>query len=687
MRNLLALLAAFTLSTSTAITAVACGTANQTTVVIFDWNGVINGQHNETTERMYQFLLDNTDTGIGQTLYKDIVDYTSLSILKTNSTFAEDYQFAKQSVENQIKNIQDSLRAKYGRSWETQWKNFLKEPAQGGDGKTGSYQRYFDILLKGKANAIVSQYYVGDNYHDYQYYNSTEIIIWLTDIFDKIKKDKWTLDQYRNSGTYKDRVWIVANSYYQDPASFPPQPNYQELATAIDNANNISDIKLSYKVAQTKNGEAATNNDEDYLVDPSATIKGLLSDQQTKIAQVWMKNQGPIWTRQIVVPFKDGESKNNALRDTIKADDFPTEQLNQVLTKINNSAFGFEATLKNEQENINSSTSSATSGDLGLITLNSDTANIKPSFSYYLYRYVTSAQGIGEQGDTTTTSLYNIPEYTGAGGSDRIEKLIEQINRTTYTGAKDNHSSNYNDLVWMKDADENNQYNGAGIAVFIDADGIHFVQTPGITYSSTIATEPVQKIITDYTQLLANPDKRKNATWDDVKNLADRPGGLTNNPYLDFLQTQYLLWVTKNSKTYFDLNDHLSKFTSGSNDISSDIWWDYILYFNNNIDNINWNLPTLLNSDVEAPSDRIYSFITSMKTWFQTTFQTRWNLHQGIISTDNLIKSMSDLNTTWDGKDYMNGPVARLEPADIRSYIKNIAAQTIWWYDSNSIQS
>jgi len=36
MRNLLTLLAAFTLSTSTVVTAVSCGMTNQTTVVIFD---------------------------------------------------------------------------------------------------------------------------------------------------------------------------------------------------------------------------------------------------------------------------------------------------------------------------------------------------------------------------------------------------------------------------------------------------------------------------------------------------------------------------------------------------------------------------------------------------------------------------------------------------------------------------
>lgn len=677
MRNLLALLAAFTLSTSTAITAVACGTADQTTVVIFDWNGVINGEHNRTADDMYQFLLDNTENGIGQSLYKDIVDYISLSILKTNSNFADDYQFAKKSVENEIKNIQDSLRAKYGRKWETQWKNFLKEPAQGGDGKTGNYQRYFDVLLKNKANTIVNQYYVGDNYHNFQYYNSSEITIWLNDIYDKIKNHGFSMQDYIDHGPYKDKLWIVAKSYNNNADPL------QGLSNAIENAKSVSDIALTFKVAKTKD-DTNRENGEDYLVDPSSAIKGLLSNQQAKIAQVWMKNQGPIWTRQIVVPFRDGEAKNNALKEAIKLENFNTNKLTTTINNIRER--GFERALREEMQEIGSVTSSSASGDLGLVTLNSDAANIKPSFSYYLYRYVTSAQGIGNHTDTTIP--YNLPEYDA---NTDAQTLINAIDRTTTTPSN-THTSRYNDIVWMKDgSDEEGTkwYSGANgnqVAVFIDADGIHFIQTPGITYNSTPTTTPLSKLIIDYNQLLSDPIARTKATWEDVAPLVDRPGGLTNNPYLDYLQTQYLLWNTKNFKTYFDLNDSLSKFTSGSSDITSEIWWDYILYFNKNTDNIHWNLPELFNTNIYASEERIYGFIRSMKRWFSTTFEIRWNRLQGLVSTDNLIKNIRDLNNTWDEPDYQYGPKARLDPNNIKIYLDKVAGQTIWLYDPNSIQ-
>lgn len=677
VRNLLALFAAFTLSTSTAVTAVACGTANQTTVTIFDWNGVINGEGTgKTSDDFFQYLLENPDAGIGQTLYKDIVDYISLSILKTNPTFSEDYQFAKQSVENQIKNIQDSLKAKYGRSWESKWKDFLKDPAQGGDGNTGSYQRYFDVLLKGQANTIVSQYYVGDNYHNYQYYNSTEISIWLNDMYSEINKQKQSMQWYLDNGNYKDKVWIVANSVKQN-ATKP----FEYLENEIKQASSASAIKLTFKVAKTKDNQPLQPGD-DYLVDPSNTIKGLLSNQQTKIAQVWMKNQGPIWARQIVIPFNNNV-KDKALQTKITPDNFSDSntRLTDVIKNI--STNGFESALKTDMGNITSATSSAATGDLGLVTLNSDTSNYKASFSYYLYRYVTSAQGVGSS--SPTTAPYNLSEYT-ANPTD-LSTLFNEVNRTAYANSDTaNHTSKYNDLVWMKDNDSANKYSGNGgnkIAVFIDADGVHFVQTPGITYTSTVTNEPLQQIITDYTQLLLDPTKK--AEWDDVKKLSDRPGGLTNNPYLDFLQTQYLLWNARNETPFFDLNNSLSKFTSGSTDISSDVWWDYILYFNNNIDNIHWNLTTMLNANINGPDDRINHFITLMKGWFLNTFQRRWNLHQGISNTETLVKNINDLNTTWDGYG-PDAPVARLNADDIKSYLNNVAAQTIWWYDPNSIQ-
>lgn len=680
MRNLLALLAAFTLSTSTAITAVACGTSEQTTTVIFDWNGVINGKNNETATDFFERLLRNQNAGIGQALYKDIVDYVSLSILKTNPTFTTQYQFAQQSVENQIKNIQDSLRARYGRSWETQWRNFLKDPAQGGDGQTGSYQRYFDILLKNQANTIVSQYYVGDNYHNYQYYSSTEIGIWLSDMYSTIRAGKWqNIFDYQTNGTYGDKVWIVANSVNKNGT---PDP-ITALGQTIETTDRITDISLSYIVAKTKDDKPLKPGNN-YLIDPSNTIKGLLSDQQVKIAQVWMKNQGPIWTRQIVIPF-DENRKNNALNVAIDADSFRDSRLKlqNIINTINTPGEGFEEALKIEMGNIAGVTSSAQTGDLGLVTLNSEVSNIKASFSYYLYRYITSNQGIGQ--NATSIAPYNLAQYTGTNPSD----LFPLINRTAATS--NNQTSRFNDIVWMVDGDNTSKYSGTDssgnptnmVAVFIDTDGIHFVQTPGISYSSTVTTESTQDIITGYTQLLANEQE---VTWADAQKLADRPGGLTNIPYLDFLQTQYLLWNANKRETFFNLNESLSTFTSGSTDITSDSWWDYILYFNNNINNIHWNLSEVLGTNnINASSNQINKFVTAMQSWFLETNDRRLNRLQGTSNTETLIKNVSDWNDNLDKGSTADTPVARLDPSDINYYLINVAAATIWWYDPNSI--
>ncbi|MDQ7983201.1 MAG: hypothetical protein REH79_03255 [Spiroplasma sp.] len=690
MRSMLGLLAAFTLSTSAAATAVACGsTSNQTTPDVFKWNDVINGENGKTASDFFEYLLKNPDLGIGQTLYKDIVDYISLSILKTNAIFDSDYQFAKLSVENQIANIENSLKAKYGRSWEKHWQDFLKDPAQGGDGKTGSYQRYFDILLKSKANTIVSQYYVGDNYHNYQYYNSTEISIWLNDIYNyQIRNKHQSLVNYRLDGVYGNKLWIVAKSVKDDDVDDTTDP-FPNLRATIEKAPSASSISLNYKVAKTKDDTPLEDGDN-YLIDPSNTIKGLLSNQQTKIAQVWMKNQGPIWTRQIVIPFNDND-KNNALKTSITAEKFSDRKTTLVNVINTIKTDGFEAALKS-QGDIKNITSSAETGDLGLVTLNSDTNNVKASFLYYLYRYITSNQGVGQNNNTTIP--YQLSEYKPDGGSDiNLTALINTINRTRTTDGSQ-QTSDYHDLVWMTDKDSKKKYSGTDnngksdnkVAIFIDADGIHFIQTPGITYTSTVSTEPIQTTITNYTQLIS--DSSKTATWDDVKNLSDRPGGLTNTPYLNFLQTQYLLWNTNNETTYFDLNSSLKNFTSGSNDIASNAWWDYILYFNKNIDNIHWNLPTVLNTNVSASQGKIDTFILLMKNWFTTTFDTRWNTLQG-TNLDTLITNINQLNTTWDNDPDMkeNGPPARLNAEDIKIYLDQVAGQTIWWYDPNSIQN
>lgn len=680
MRNILALLAAFTLSTSGAVSVVACGTsASQTTPNIFKWSDLINDENGKTASDFFEDLLNNPDNGVGQSLYKDIVDYISLSILKTNAIFESDYQFARLSVENQITNTENSLKAKYGRGWEKQWQKFLKDPAQGGDGQTGSYQRYFDILLKTKASTIVTQYYVNDNYHNYQYYSSTEISIWLSDMYNKIHPNG-KISDYLQNGLYKERVWIVARSV-SDATNIADAE--QELETAIHNAASASSIQLANRVAKTKDDQELATG-EDYLVDPSETIKGLLSNQQAKIAQVWMKNQGPIWTRQIVVPFNDN-IKSRALKTAITADSFSEHapELNNIINDIKTN--GFETALKNQSpESIKNVTSSAETGDLGLVTLNSEPSNIKSSFLYYLYRYVTSSEGIGQ--NISTTIPYKLSEANTTAG---LTNLITSINRTRVTTDTSTQTSQYNDLVWMSDNDSVARYSGSDknkVSIFIDADGIHFVQTPGIAYTSTVSTEPIQETITKYSQLVSTG---KQATWDDVKNLSDRPGGLTNTPYLDFLQTQYLLWNANNLTTYFDLNENLKNFTSGSNDISSNSWWDYILYFNKNINNIHWNLPQLLNTGtIAASDDKIYHFVNLMKDWFTKTFNTRLDNLQG-INIETLVKNINDLNNTWDSdketKD--NGPPARLNAEDIKTYLNQVAGQTIWWYDPNNIQN
>lgn len=691
MRSMLALLAALTLSTSTAVTAVACeSTSNQTTSPIFDWQEVINNENGKTASDFFEYLLKNPDLGVGQTLYKDIVDYISLSILKTNPIFDSDYQFAKLTVENQITNIQNSLRAKYGRSWEKQWQNFLKDPAQGGNGNTGSYQRYFDILLKTKANTIVNQYYVGDNYHNYQYYSSTEISIWLNDMWAVVSREGVTIGDYKATGTYKDKVWIVAKSISNSEDMSEAELELQQaIKAATDGA---SSIKLINQVAKTKDDKELIKNSDgkypdDYLVDPSNTIKGLLSNQQAKIAQVWMKNQGPIWTRQIVVPFND-ELKNRALKTEITVDSFKQQEgtLKSIINDINGPG-GFDEALKNQStDSIKKVTSSTETGDLGLVTLNSNTSNVKASFLYYLYRYVTSAEGVGK--NTNTLVPYELNKTTPT--STDLNSLINDINRKRVAQGAQTSTSQYNDLAWMTDGNTTANYSGADgnkVAIFIDTDGIHFIQTPGIAYSSTVSPEPIQDIITEYTKKVSTAGTA--LTWDDVKPLSDRLGGLTNTPYLDFLQTQSLLWNANNLDSYFDLNESLKNFTSdGTNDIKSNAWWDYILYFNKNIDNIHWNLPSVLNTNVQAPEDKIYDFIKLMKNWFTTTFDTRWNNLQG-TNLKTLITNINDLNNAWDSDKEMveNGPPARLNPSDIERYLDQVAGQTIWWYDPNSIQN
>lgn len=688
VRNILALVAAITLSSSTGISVVACGNSSNTTTKIFDWNNVINGSNGETSDQLFNELLNNLDSGIGQTLYQDIVDYVSLSILKTSPVFSTDYAFAKQSVENQIKNEQDSLKAKYGNSWESKWNDFLKQPAQGGDGKTGSYQRYFDSLLKSKATTIVNNYYISDNQYDYQYYNDTEISrVWLNDVFNYVKSKKGTVSDYAKNGTFKKYLWVV--EYAQDSS----QGTDNILQAAINNASNVNDIILPYKVPMTINNVKPTSFDSpsNYIVDTTNSIKGLLSNQQSKIAQVWMKNKGPIWARQIVIPFNSNVS-SKALQTKITSSDFSDSAttLNNVLNDIKTKGFNYAL---QSLGGITQASSSSTTGDLGLVTLDSDSSSIKSSFTYYLYRYVTSEQGIGSSG--LTVDPYNIDQYTIGTNAD-YTSLINQLNRD-YSSSSTS-SSQYNDMVYINDKSSKPEYSGNGgdkVFAFIDTDGVHIVQTPGIDYKPTAGTTFMpnsnsQELITNFSQKLSSD--KNSITWNDAAQVVNRAGGLENNPYLSFLATQYLYWQSTGATSFFDLDKSLSDFTSGSGDLTSANWWDYVLFFNNNQSKINWNLSnqetsTLLNQPINAPSSSINNFVSDMRSWFTTTANRRKSLEQSNSSNlDTLVTNINALNKTWDGfQNQSDVPPARMDATSLKYYINKVASETIWWYDPNNI--
>jgi len=78
---------------------------------------------------------------------------------------------------------------------------------------------------------------------------------------------------------------------------------------------------------------------------------------------------------------------------------------------------------------------------LGLVTLNSEPSNIKSSFLYYLYRYVTSTEGVGQ--NISTTTPYELSEANTTSG---LTSLITSINRTRVTNTT-TQTSQYNDLV------------------------------------------------------------------------------------------------------------------------------------------------------------------------------------------------------------------------------------------------
>lgn len=159
---------------------------------------------------------------------------------------------------------------------------------------------------------------------------------------------------------------------------------------------------------------------------------------------------------------------------------------------------------------------------MGLININNATKDNAP-FYYYLYRYVTSENGVGKNiaGDIQQDKL---AEYTPTSTNNYWTDLLPLINHTN--NDKKGVTSQYNDLVYMKDKkiytsilpDVTN--NGPGVGIFIDTAGIHFIQTPGITYQHTASTKPTYDIIQEFNKKKQNP---QNLIWDDVSSLADPP--------------------------------------------------------------------------------------------------------------------------------------------------------------------
>ena len=98
----------------------------------------------------------------------------------------------------------------------------------------------------------------------------------------------------------------------------------------------------------------------------------------------------------------------------------------------------------------------------------------------------------------------------------------------------------------MRDDSNNKNYSGTDgdkVAIFIDTDGIHFVQTPGITYAyesnndSKNSNVNLQDIITKYNQKSSDPTKKISLT--DVEPLVNRHK--EKKSYLNYLQARYLL--------------------------------------------------------------------------------------------------------------------------------------------------
>ncbi|WP_425381479.1 hypothetical protein [Spiroplasma endosymbiont of Polydrusus pterygomalis] len=678
MRNILALIAAFTLSSTSTMSVIACNNSNERgTTNVFDWSSAFKDT-NTTTDTFFNYLLNNPNSGWGNTLYTDINQYINLSILKNSPEFKEDYLAALISAKSEMENTIKSLQAKYGRSWEKQWKKAL------GDNDVNTY---IDNILKKSALGIIQRSYVTSNYKDYKYYNQNEINIWLKDLWQQVRSNhnptgiyESVLDYVKGilggstvPGKYASKIWIVANANSLDP----DLKTFDKLNNAVMNAATWTNVSISLPVVKTTDD----NNDSNYEIDSYNTIDGLLSDNQSKIAKVMLRNQELIWTRQIVIPF---DSTAKPLEEKINDSQFSQNKtkINEILNNITNN--GFDQTFTEEKGE--ATTDVNKTGDLGLMDITKSSQDNSP-FYYYLYRYVTSYQGVGK--NVTGIQPYKLTQFT----ETSLEKLIPYIDRDNIKKENQDGTSQYSDLVYMEDKKgpqlpDAAVNNGPGVGIFIDKGGIHFIQTPGITYQQKdkpANNKTTYNIIKDFKN-----HRKDNYQWADLAPLSERPGGLIDSPYLDYLQTDFLLQkYTPNIKPTFDLNDALTTFTGGAGgtgSIGDATWWDYNLYFNENSNLISWNIQAMTGSSPVDPTDKnISSFAEKMKSWFDKTKENRWNNRQGIninaTFKDNVIKQ----NAAWDALT-QDAPVARMDIA-IANYLDVIGKRTLWWYDPSIISS
>lgn len=672
MRNILALLATFTLSTTSTMSVLACNsTPDRGTTNVFDWDQAFKaaGNASETTSDFFNFLNSQGGQSWGKDLYSTINQHINLSILKNNPKYKTDYDAALITVNSQIDNKIASLKAKFGRGWEKQWKKVLAN-------YNNSVEEYKDDQLKDIATKIITNSYVSQNYGDYEYYTTSEIYPMLKSVFEAIKDGSYAnVQEYINGkGTYWNTVWIVYNAN-------KPGGNPDSLTTAIKEAitaqQDWSTVTVSNAVAKTvgdiENGQ--------YISSTYNTVNGLLSDNQAKIAQVMMTAQEPIWARQIVIPF-NATVKDKALKVKISEDQFSdnTTKINTVIKDIKEQ--GFDQAFSYESTGGATATTDTT-GDLGLININNATKDNAP-FYYYLYRYVTSENGVGKN-ITGNIQQDKLAEYTPTSTNNYWTDLLPLIDHTN--NDKQGVTSQYNDLVYMKDKKSDTSIlpdvtnNGPGVGIFIDTTGIHFIQTPGITYQYTAPTKATYYIIQEFNKKKQNP---QDLTWDDVSPLADRPGGLSNNPYLDYLQTVFLLQKNRQKdETTVDLNKALSDFTATSSDLGSPNWWDYNLFFDNNASLIHWNISELTGSTPTLNDTTIDDFARSLQTWFTNVKNSRWDNKQALYINGHFQNDVKSLNTSWDAFG-INAPTARLNE-NISDYLNKVGKPTLWWYDPNII--